>query len=173
MSDRARPILVVPKKEDHVDTNITNVNAIKNSKFNLRLCIDYRKLNSRIQAAHQIKADGSLGKVVSNYPLPTIGNILTHFNYCKFFSTTCLRSGYYNIRLTKEATEKRAFVTDNGKWIFHSLPFRIKIGHSAFSYVLGKVLAQCTEFALNYLDNILIFLETWQGHLEHLEGAFK
>ena len=36
------------------------------------------------------------------------------------------------------------------------LPFRINIGPSAFSYVLGRVLAQCTEFTLNYLDNIMI-----------------
>ena len=39
MSDWASPILVVPKKEDHVDAN-TNTNTNKNSKFNLRLCID-------------------------------------------------------------------------------------------------------------------------------------
>ena len=68
-----------------------------------------------------------------------------------------LRSGYYHICLTKEAAEKTAFVTDNGKWIFHSLPFGINIGPSTFPYALGKALAQCTEFALNYLDDIMIF----------------
>ena len=41
----------------------------------------------------------------------------------------------------KEAAEKIAFVTDKGKWIFHSLPFGINISPSTFSYVLGKVLA--------------------------------
>ena len=122
---------------------------------------------------HQIKADGSLGKVISNYPLPTIDSILGHFNGCKFFSTIDLRSSYYHIRLTKEAAEKTAFVTNKGKWIFHSLPFGIKIGPSSLSYVLGKVLTQCTEFPLNYLDNIMIFPETWQEHLEHLDEVFK
>ena len=78
----------------------------------------------------------------------------------KFFSTTDLSSGYYHIRLMKEAAEKTAFVTDKGKWIFHSLPFGINIGSSALSYVLGKVLAPCTEFTLNYLDDIMIS-ETW------------
>ena len=62
---------------------------------------------------------------------------------------------------------------DKGKWIFHSLSFGINIGPSAYSYVLGNVLASCTEFALNYLDNIMVFSETWQEHLEHLEEIFK
>ena len=81
MSDWASPILVVPKKEDCVDASTkSNTNTNKNGKFNFRLCIYHRKLNSRIQTADQIKADGSLGKVIYNYPLPTIDSILACFN---------------------------------------------------------------------------------------------
>ena len=47
------------------------------------------------------------------------------------------------------------------------------IGPSAFSYILGKVIAQCMDFALNYLDDIMVFSETWQGHLQHLKEVFK
>ena len=68
-----------------------------------------------------------------------------------------------------EAAEKTAFVTDKGKWIFHSLQFGIKIGPSTFSYVLGKGLAPCTEFTLNYLDDIMIFSRTWGEHLNTLK----
>ena len=174
MSDWASPILVVPTKEEHVDTNGSNTSGrSKNSKFNLQLCIDYRKLNSQIQTAHQIKANGSLGKVISNYPLPTTDSILAHFNSCKFFSTIDLRSGYSHICLMKEAVEKTAFVMDMAKWIFHSLPFGIIIGPSVFSYVLHKVLTQCTEFVLHYLGDIMIFCKIWQDHLKHLEEMFK
>ena len=172
MRDWASPILVVPKKEEHGETG-NNTSSSKNSKFNLGLCINYRKLNSWIQTACQIKANGSLGKVISDYPLPIIDSILVWSNGCNYFSTIDLRSGYYHICLTKEAVEKTAFVTDKDKWIFHLLHFGINIGPSAFSYVLGKVLAQCTEFALNYLVNIMIFSKTWQDHLNHLEEVFK
>ena len=84
-----------------------------------------------------------------------------------------LKSGYYHICLTKEAAEETAFVTDKGKWIFHSLPFGINICHFVFSYVLGNILAPCTEFALNYLDENMIFSKMWQDHLNHLEEVFK
>ena len=29
------------------------------------------------------------------------------------------------------------------------------------------------EFTLNYLDNTMVFSETWQGHLRHLKEVFK
>ena len=67
-----------------------------------------------------------------------------------------MRSGYYHISLTMEATEEMAFIIDKDKWIFHSLPFGIHIGPSPFCYVLGKVLTHCTEFTLNYLNDIMI-----------------
>ena len=77
MSDWASPILVVPKKQDHMET--INSQGSSNGKFNLQLCIDYRKLNNHIQTACQIKANDNLGKMMSNYPLQTIDSILAHF----------------------------------------------------------------------------------------------
>ena len=50
MSNWASPILVVPKKPDQ------NVSSTTDSKqFNLRLCIDYRKVNNGILTARQTK----------------------------------------------------------------------------------------------------------------------
>ena len=83
MSDWASPILVVPKKQYCMDSN----NTQGTSNFNLWLCINYRKQNSHIQRVHQIKANGTLGKVTSNYPLATIDSILACFNGCKHFLT--------------------------------------------------------------------------------------
>ena len=90
--------------------------------------------------ARQVKSNGTLGKAVANYPLPTIDTLLARFKGCKYFSTLDLRSGYYHIKLTKEALAKMAFVKDTGKWQFHSLLFRINLGSSTFSYLLGTTL---------------------------------
>ena len=168
MSDWAIPILVVPKKPMSQDPSPPS-----KKQFNLRLCIDYRKLNSQIIMARQVKSNGTLGKVVANYPLPTIDTLLARFKGCKYFSTLNLRSGYYHIKLTKEASAKMAFITDKGKWQFHLLPFRINLGPSTFSYVLGTTLKCCQVFALNYLDDIIIISKTWKEHLEHLKEVFK
>ena len=57
MSNWESPILVMPKKPD-----LNASNTKDNKQFNLRLCIDYHKLNKRILTARQIKADGRLAK---------------------------------------------------------------------------------------------------------------
>ena len=51
--------------------------------------------------------------------------------------------------------------------------FWYQCGLSAFSYVLGKVPAQCSEYALNYLDDIMVFSEMWDSHLKDLKEVFK
>ena len=169
MSNWASPLQVVPKKQGHMETSYSQ----GSNNFNLQLCIDYRKLNSHVQTACQIKANSSLGKVISSYLLLTINSISAHFHGCKYFSTINLRLGYYHIKLSKQAAEKTVFITNKGKWIFHSLPFSINICLSAFSFVLEKVLVQCSEYTLNYLDDIMIFSEMWESHLRYLEEVFK
>ena len=125
--------------------------------------------------ARQVKSNGTLGKVVASYLLPTIDTLSVRFKDCKYFSTLNLRSGYYYIKLTKEASAKMTFVTDKGKWQFHSLLFGINLGLSVFSYVLGTMLRHCQVFALTYLDDItmIIFLKSWKDHLADLKQVFK
>ena len=102
MSHWASPILVVPKKTVPQDPKSSN-----KKQFNIRLCIDYRKLNSQIIMARQVKSNRTLGKVVASYPLPTIDMLLARFKDCKYFLTLNFRLGYYHIKLTKEALTKQ------------------------------------------------------------------
>ena len=78
MNDCTSSILVILKKEEQLENSSdpSTATGTINNKFKLKLCIDYRKLNSHIMIAGQIKADGSLGKVISSYPLPAIENLL-------------------------------------------------------------------------------------------------
>ena len=59
----------------------------------------------------------------------------------------------------------------------HNQQRQMEISFTSFGInlgpVLGKVLASCHNFALNYMDNIVIFSRTWEDHLRHLEEVFK
>ena len=171
MIDWASLILIVLKKDERPNSSMSNSTKSK-TEFNLRLCINYRKLNSHIVTAKQIKSDGNTGKVIANYLLPTINTLLARFEGCKYFYNRS-KSGCYHIRLSKEAAEKTTFIVVKSKWIFHSLPFGINIGPSSFSYVLGKVLSSCLEVSLNCLDDKIILSKTWKDHLQHPEEVFK
>ena len=102
ISDWASPICIVKKKQDPSQLN----------KLQLRMCIDYRKVNQSLITAH----NGNNGKVVSTFPLPKIQELLSRLIHCKYFSSLDPCSGYYHISLTKEAKKKTAFVTPNGKY---------------------------------------------------------
>ena len=88
------------------------------------------------------------------------------------FSTIDLRSGYYHIGLTRESRAKSAFVMPMGKWQFKRTPFGLSQAPAYFQLLIDKVLMGCSNFAMGYLDDIIIFSRTEEEHLQHLEEIF-
>ena len=60
----------------------------------------------------------------------------------------------------------------SGKFQWNVLPFGIVIGVQTFSFVINKAIGHCSDFAANYLDDIIVFSRTAEGHMEHLERIF-
>ena len=89
----------------------------------------------------------------------------------KFFSTIDLRSGYYHIALGKDSRAKTAFVTPFGKYKFLQVPFGLAQVPAYFQHLMNQVLDNC-NFAMTYLDDIIIFSETEEEHLAHIEEIF-
>ena len=86
----------------------------------------------------------------------------------KVFSTIDLRSGYHHIALGKSSRAKMAFVTPFGKYEFLMVPFGLAQAPAYFQLLMNKVL-KGLEFAMTYLDDIIIFSQNELQHLEHLE----
>ena len=133
------------------------------------MCIDYRKVNKSLITA----CNNSNGKVVSTFPLPKIQELLGRLNKCKYFSSLDLCSGYYHISLTEEGKKKMAFVTADGKYQWNIVPFGLATAVSTFQYLMSTLLTGLNNFAFMYLDDILVFSETYDDHLHHLSTVFK
>lgn len=130
----------------------------ENSKT--RLCIDYRKLNKIT------KTDSE--------PLPFIDSILDQLTNAKIFSTLDLASGYWHIRLNEKDTEKLAFTSNFGLYEWKRLPFGWKNAPAIFQRTLRQILNKYEiKFALNYFDDIIIFSQSFEEHLEHLKTMFS
>ena len=135
-----------------------------------RLVKDYRKINLLQQ---KIKtADKSTG-CLSLYPLPKIDEMFTKLNGSRIFLTINLRSGYYHIGLTEGSSPKSASVVPMGKYEFLRTPFGFLQAPAYFQLLIDNVLQGCSNFAMGYLDNIIIFSRTEEEHLEHLEKIFQ
>lgn len=141
------PVWVVPKKAD----------ASGEKKF--RMVIDYRKLN-------QVT-------IADRYPIPEITDILTQLRNKKWFSTIDLKSGFHQIPLKKKDIEKTAFSVNNGKYEFLRLPFGLKNSPAIFQRALDDILRQhIGKICFIYIDDILIFSETEEEHIQNIETIF-
>ena len=158
LSDWASPICIIKKKPDPSQPH----------KIQLFMCIDYRKVNQGLVTA----CNSNNGKVVSTFPLPKIQELLICLNKCKYFSSLDLCSGYYHISLTEEAKKKMAFVTTDGKYQWNFVPFGLATAVSTFQYLMSKVLTGLSNFAFMYLDDVLVFSETYDNHIHHLIEVF-
>ena len=133
------------------------------------MCIDYRKVNQSLITAH----NNSNGTVVSTFPLPKIQELLGRLNRCKYFSSLDLHSCYYHISLTEEAKKKTASVNADGKYQWNIVPFGLATAVSTFQYLMSTVLTGLNNFPFTYIDDILVFSETYDDHLHHLNTVFK
>ena len=84
-----------------------------------------------------------------------------------------LRSGYYHIRLSESAKPKSAFVLSSlGKYQFNRVLFGLEQAPAYFQKLINDVLRGC-NFAMGYLDNIIIYSRSEKEHLEYLEEIFS
>ncbi|GFU79481.1 retrovirus-related Pol polyprotein from transposon 297 [Trichonephila clavipes] len=125
-----------------------------------RFCVDYRKLNS------VTKKDV--------YPLPRIDDTLDCLKGAKFFSSMDLRSGYWQIEIDEADREKTAFITPEGLYEFKVMPFGLCNAPATFERMMDNLLRNFKwTMCLCYLDDIIVFSETFEDHLIRLRLVLK
>ena len=157
ISPWASPVVIVPKK------------SAPRKPPRRRMCVDYRRIN-KLQPK-VTKADGAKG-CISPIPLPKINELYAKLKGYKVFSSLDLRSGYYHIGLKDLAKPKSAFVLSSlGKYQFNRVSFGLAQAPAYFQKLINDVLKGC-NFAMGYLDDIIIYSRSEKEHLEHLEEIF-
>ena len=74
----------------------------------LRVCVDYRKLNSHSK--------------IDPYPMPRISDFIDQLSEAKYITTLDLTKGYWQIPIKKEDQCKTAFITPFGLFEFKRMP---------------------------------------------------
>ena len=158
ISPWASPGIIVPKK------------STPGEPPQRRMCVDFRRLNRKLPEVE--KTTGGKG-CISLVPLQKIDELYARLQGYKVFSTLDLRSGYYHIGLSESAKPKTAFVIAGiGKYQFNRVPFSLSEAPAYFQTLINKVLTGF-DFAMGYLDDIIIFSRSEEEHLIHLEKVFQ
>jgi transposase InsO family protein len=142
-SPYAAPVVLVPKGE-----------------HNFRVCVDYRKLNEIT--------------IPDRYPLPRIDDLLHLIQSTKFMTTLDLRAGYHQVAVKPEDRDKTAFITPFGSFRFCRMSFGLRNAPATFQRLMDRFRTGLpTVMMLIYLDDIIIFSDTFTRHLEDLVLVFQ
>ena len=91
-----------------------------------------------------------------------------------YFSAIDLRSGYLQMRIAADDIPKTAFNTSYGHYEFTVILFGLTNAPAAFMSIMNDVFVDYTDkFVLVYLDDILVYSDTWGEHLQHLSKVLQ
>lgn len=133
--------------------------VVRNSDNTLRLTVDFRKLNPHVN--------------VDNYPMPDRDSVIEKLGSAKYLSKVDLTKAYFHILLDEESRKYTSFVTEFGQYEFSCVPFGIRFASGLCNRLLKEVLGEFDEFVTSFVDDLVIYSNDFETHLEHLRIVFK
>ena len=133
---------------------------VRKKNGDIRLTVDYRKLNRiTVKDAHS---------------LPRVEDAFTSLSGSRWFSTMDLKSGYYNIKVKESDKPKTAFTCPLGFYEWNRMPQGVTNAPATFQRLMEKCLGGMNlEWALAFLDDLIIFSKTLDEHEQRLRFAFQ
>ena len=120
----------------------------------IRYCTNYRKVNV-------------LSKTDS-FPIPRMKDCIDRIGNAKYITECDLLKGYWCVPLTERAKEISAFVTPDRLYQYKVMPFGMKNSQATFQRLMNMFLKDLDGVEV-YVDDIVIFSDTWEEHFKRLE----
>ncbi|CAF1678236.1 unnamed protein product, partial [Adineta ricciae] len=121
-----------------------------------RMVVDYKKLNNMT--------------IKDNHPLPNMEQTIRRLGGgYKFFSKLDMKSGFWQIPIKEEDKHKTAFITAEGLYEWNVLAQGLKNSPPSYQRVMADILTPCRQFALVYIDDIVVFSRSFEEHVEHIQ----
>ena len=126
----------------------------------LRFCVDYKRVNAMT--------------VGDAYPIPRMNECIESLWDAKVFSNLNANSGYRQILIAPKDREKTTFTTHSGKYAFTRKPFGLKNAPATYQREIDMILTTVKwQFALVYLDDILVFSSSFEDHKTNLHTVLE
>jgi Reverse transcriptase (RNA-dependent DNA polymerase) len=133
---------------------------VKKKNGKLRMCIDYRALNSQT--------------IQNSYALPRIDELFHRLHGAKVFSKFDLTSGYYQITIDPKDRHKTAFRTRYRHYEFNIMPFGLTNAPATFQTLMNDIFRDLLDICvIVYLDDILVYSKNKEEHEQHLRQVLQ
>ncbi|MBW0509762.1 hypothetical protein O181_049477 [Austropuccinia psidii MF-1] len=171
-SPRAREALEVHIKElldlgvlrkvghnEQVEVTTPVIIASHNAKS--RMVGDFRALN--------------IYTIPDRYPIPRIHETLTQLSQAKFITAMDALKGFHQNVLTDNAKKLLRLIVHRGIFEYIRMPFGIKNAPSHYQRMMNTIFPEelSEGWLIIYIDDIIIFSETWDSHLSRLERVLQ
>lgn len=125
-----------------------------------RLCVDFQKLNEVTESDH--------------YPLQNLMDLPTKFLNPRLFSVMDVANAFFHVEVAEQDRHKLAFSTPNGKWEFCRMPFGAKNSSIVFGRIIAGLIQKhhLQKFVTSYIDDIIVFSDSFDEHLVHVQLLF-
>lgn len=139
----------------------SNIVLIRKKDGALRLCIDMRQLNAKT--------------VKDAYSLPRINDTIDTLVGARYFSKLDLHSGFWQVEIAEEDRHKTAFsVGPLGFYECNRMAFGLTNAPATFQRLMETCMGDLNlQECLIYLDDVLVFSDTFDEHLKRLQGVFQ
>ena len=132
-------------------------------QFDLRFVLDFRGLNERTKE--------------QTFPIPNIESNLGKLGGgAQFYSTLDCVQAYHSVPVEKKTQEYLAFSGEDNTYCFTRMPFGCKASANVFQRLMNKALGLVPgigKYCVSYLDDLIIFSDTMQEHLQHVKRVIE
>src|SRR6185369_8379568 len=141
----ATPLKIVPKKSKNAA-----------GEYELRAVCDLRKINSSTVADLMV--------------LPSITEMIESLRGAQIFTAMDLTSAFWSVEVDDASKPYTAFVCHSGQYVWNRMPQGAKNSPATMARIGTILLSGLQEYALIFIDDILVFSKDFESHLKHLDA---
>ncbi|XP_076057230.1 uncharacterized protein LOC143034764 [Oratosquilla oratoria] len=122
-----------------------------------RFCVDFRRVNA------VTKRD--------SYPLPRLEECIDRVGGAHFITKLDLLRGYWQVPMTPRAQSITCFAALGKTYQCKVMPFGMTNAPATFERLMNKI-TEDIPGCVTYLDDVVVYSDTWQDHLDRLTLLF-